>query len=64
MNASAPLGMEMVADSAYPTSEGTSASVLVWFQNIASFVLLLILQFSGILTSYELDLFLMHICKK
>ena len=45
MNASIPLGLEMGADAAYPVSEITSASIIVWFGNCLSFVLLLVLGY-------------------
>jgi len=44
LNALVPLGMELSCDAAYPVSEGTSASVLVWGNNIFSFVFVLILN--------------------
>ena len=44
LNAIVPLGMELVVDAAYPVSEGTAASVLVWFCNLFSFIFLLLLS--------------------
>ena len=46
VNAAIPLGMEMAADGAYPVSEGTSTSILVWLFNISSFFLLLALGYA------------------
>nr|CAB3266291.1 disrupted in renal carcinoma protein 2 homolog [Phallusia mammillata] len=47
MNAAVPLTMEMSADAAYPISEGTSASFVVWLMNVLSFVFLLGLNVSS-----------------
>lgn len=47
LNALVPLGMELVVDVAYPVSEGTTASILVWFNNLFSFVFLLLLNLSS-----------------
>lgn len=47
MNAAVPLGMELSADAAYPTSEAISSSVFVWLYNLLMFVLLLALQLSN-----------------
>jgi len=44
LNALVPLGMELSCDAAYPVSEGTSGSVLVWGNNVFSFVFVLILN--------------------
>ena len=46
MNAIVPVGMEMAADAAYPISEGSSTSVVVWMFNLLSFVFLLGLNVS------------------
>nr|XP_039268221.1 solute carrier family 49 member 4 homolog [Styela clava] len=59
MNAAVPLGMEMGADAAYPTSEAISASVIVWFFNLLSFTLLLVMQFTDAkLTNYLMLVFI------
>jgi len=47
LNAIVPLSMELCVDAAYPVSEGTAASVLVWFCNAFSFTFLLILNVSS-----------------